>query len=75
VTFTRHDAGVARKRSQLGTVVVRAWVEPGASPSDVRARVLIIEGPGADMRELGAAAGLDEVLELVSEGLVSVARG
>jgi hypothetical protein len=35
--------------------------------------VLIITGPHADMRELGVAAGLDEVLELVSEGLASVA--
>ena len=75
MTYLGQHAGVARKRGQLGTLVVRAWVEPGGSPADVRARVLIITGPGADMRELGVAAGLDEVLELVSEGLVSVARG
>ena len=75
MTFVGQHAGVARTRSRLGTVVVRAWVEPGGSPTDVRARVLIITGPGGDLRELGVAAGLDEVLELVSEGLVSVARG
>ena len=74
MTSRAQHAGVARRRSQLGTVVVRAWVDPGGSPTDVRARVLIITGPDADMRELGVAAGLDEVLELVSEGLESVAR-
>ena len=75
MTYVGQHAGVARARSRLGTVVVRAWVEPGGTASDVRARVLIVTGPEGDLRELGVAAGLDEVLELVSEGLVSVVRG
>jgi hypothetical protein len=75
VTWRREHADVVREGGQLGTVVVRAWVEPGGNPDDVRARVLIITSPGADLRELGVAAGMDEVLALVSEGLVSAVLG
>jgi hypothetical protein len=49
--------------------VVRAWVEPGARARDVRARVLVIGGPGLETREVGAAVGIDGILALVAEGL------
>lgn len=54
---------------RLGTVVVRAWVEPGQDVSDVRARVLFVGDPTVEMEEVGVAAGLDEVLSLVAEAL------
>lgn len=53
----------------LGTVVVRAWLEPDSTVSEVRARVLVIHGVEAELHEAGMAAGLDAVLELISEAL------
>lgn len=54
-------------------MVVRAWVDPGADAHDVRARVLLIREPDAVPHELGVAAGLDQVIALVSEALLAVA--
>jgi hypothetical protein len=59
-------------RSSVGALVVRAWVEPEAGPTGLRARVLAITGPGSDMREVGVAAGLPAILELVEEALRTV---
>jgi hypothetical protein len=56
----------------LGTVVVRAWLEPGNTVEDVRARVLVVRSTDSEFREVGVAAGLDAVLALVSQGLHSV---
>jgi hypothetical protein len=53
----------------VGAVVVRAWVEPEAGPKGLRARVLAITGHEADMQEVGVAAGLPAILELVEEAL------
>ena len=53
----------------VGTLVVRAWVEPDAGPKGLRARVLAITGHEADMQEVGVAAGLPAILELVEEAL------
>ena len=65
-----------RPRQPLtGTVVVRAWVEPGSPAEDVRARVLVIIGPNAEVAEIGAAAGLDDVLSLVADGLLTISGG
>jgi hypothetical protein len=55
--------------ARLGTVVVRAWVEPGGDVADVRARVLFVGGRAEEMTEVGVAAGLDEVVGLVVEAL------
>ncbi len=55
-------------------MVVRAWIEPESAATDIRARVLVIRGAHAETDELGAAAGLDEVLTLVSDALVSIAE-
>jgi hypothetical protein len=63
---------VRPRRPQIGTVVVRAWVEPGSPAEDVRARVLVVRGAHAETDEIGAAAGLDEVLTLVSDALASI---
>jgi hypothetical protein len=62
----------------MGTLVVRAWAESGSSPSAVRARVLVISGPDAQVREIGVAAGVESILELVADGLeqgLSLAEG
>lgn len=56
----------------VGTLVVRAWVEADVGPKDLRARVLAITGQGSDMQEVGVAAGMQEILELVEEGLRTV---
>ncbi len=56
----------------MGTLVVRAWVEPDAGPKGVRARILAITGQDGDMQELGVAAGLSAILELVGEALRTV---
>jgi hypothetical protein len=56
----------------LGTVVVRAWLEEGSAATEVRARVLLVRGADPDLHEIGSAAGLDAVLSLVTEGLLSV---
>jgi hypothetical protein len=55
----------------LGTVIVRFWVESGSPPTDVRARVLVVRGADAELQEIGIGAGVDAVLSLVSEGLLS----
>jgi hypothetical protein len=55
----------------LGTVVVRAWLEPGSTVEDVRARVLVVRSTDTEFQEVGVAAGLDAVLTLVSQGLHS----
>jgi hypothetical protein len=54
--------------------VLRVWVEQ-SNGQQVRARVLAIQGSRADMHELGVAAGVSAILELVSEGLSAVAAG
>ena len=62
----------------MGTLVVRAWAESGSAPGAVRARVLIISGPDAQVREIGVAAGVDSILRLVADGLqqgLSLAEG
>jgi hypothetical protein len=56
----------------LGTVVVRAWLEPGCAVEDVRARVLVVTSTNSEFHEVGVAAGLEAVLALVSQGLHSV---
>lgn len=56
----------------LGTVVVRAWLEEASTPTEVRARVLVVRGTDPDLHEIGSAAGLDAVLALVTEGLLSI---
>jgi hypothetical protein len=56
----------------LGTVVVRAWIEEGGAAREIRARVLVVRGSDPVLHEIGAAAGLDAVLSLVTEGLLSV---
>ena len=66
-------AGVSPRRPLIGTVVVRAWYEPESSAGQVRARVLVIRGAHAESDEVGAAAGLDGVLSLVSDALASIA--
>jgi len=53
----------------VGTLVVRVWVEPDAGPKGLRARVLAITGHEADMQEVGVAAGLPAILELIEEAL------
>jgi hypothetical protein len=53
-------------------VVVRAWVEPDAAAHDVRARVLLIREPDPLPLVMGAAAGLDKVMVLVSDALLAV---
>lgn len=53
----------------VGTVVVRAWVEPNAGPKGLRARVLAITGQDSDLQELGVAAGLPAILALVEKAL------
>jgi hypothetical protein len=55
-------------------VVVRAWIEPESDAADIRARVLVLRGAQAETDEIGAAAGLDAVLTLVQDALVSIAR-
>jgi hypothetical protein len=52
--------------------VVRAWAEPGTGPQSLRARVLAISGPDSEMHELGVAAGMAAILELVADGLQAV---
>ncbi len=66
--------GVSPPIARLATVVVRAWVEPGHDVADVRARVLAVGGPQSEMSEVGVAAGLDEVLDLVAEALSTLAE-
>ena len=56
----------------LGTLVVRAWIEPDAGPKGLRARVQAISGPGSEMQELGAASGLPDIIDLVEQGLRSI---
>lgn len=56
-------------------MVVRAWLEPDSTVSQIRARVLVIHGVGAELHEIGVAAGLDAVLELTSEALHVVSDG
>jgi hypothetical protein len=56
----------------MGTLVVRAWAESGSGGDQVRARVLAISGPDAQMQELGVAAGIDSILELIADGLEQV---
>jgi hypothetical protein len=63
---------VSPTRARLGTVVVRAWVEPGHAVADIRARVLLVAGREAELQEVGVAAGLDEVVSLVVEALSTV---
>jgi len=53
----------------MGTLVVRAWAESGSTREEVRARVLVISGPDSQTREIGIAAGMDSILELVADGL------
>ena len=53
-------------------MVVRAWVEPDSTAADIRARVLVIRGPHAETDEIGAAAGLEDLLTLVSDALISI---
>lgn len=53
----------------MGTLVVRAWAESGSAAGAVRARVLIISGPEAEAREIGVAAGMGSILDLVADGL------
>lgn len=55
-------------------MVVRAWIEPDSPAADIRARVLVIRGAQAETDEIGAAAGLDEVLTLVTDALDSIAH-
>jgi hypothetical protein len=55
-------------------VVVRAWLEPESAADDIRARVLVLRGAQAETDEIGAAAGLEAVLSLVRDALVSIAR-
>jgi hypothetical protein len=62
----------SRVNTAVGAVVVRAWVEPEAGPKGLRARVLAITGHEADMQEVGVAAGLSAILELVEEALRTV---
>jgi hypothetical protein len=52
-----------------GTLIVRAWIEPDAGPKGLRARVQAISGPGSEMQELGVAAGLQDIIDLVQVGL------
>jgi hypothetical protein len=52
-----------------GTLIVRAWIEPDAGPKGLRARVQAISGTGSEMQELGAAAGLPDIIDLVEQGL------
>lgn len=56
----------------MGTLVVRAWAESGSGADQVRARVLAISGPDAQMQEIGVAAGIDSILELIADGLEQV---
>ena len=56
-------------RGTVGTVVIRAWVEADGGPGEIRARVLAISGPEAEMQNLGAAAGMPAILKLVDQGL------
>jgi hypothetical protein len=58
--------------TSVGSLVIRAWVEPGAAPHNIRARVLAIRGPESEVQELGVAAGTAAILELVEEGLKTV---
>jgi hypothetical protein len=51
------------------TLIVRAWIEPDAGPKGLRARVQAISGPASELQELGAAAGLPEIIDLVEQGL------
>ncbi|MGO4362958.1 hypothetical protein [Terrabacter sp. RAF57] len=62
------------RRPRTGTVVVRAWLEPESTIRDIRARVLVIRGTAAETDEVGAAAGIDEVLTLVSDALALIAE-
>jgi hypothetical protein len=55
-----------------GTLIVRAWIEPDAGPKGPRARVQAIIGPGSELQELGAAAGLPDIIDLVELGLRSI---
>jgi hypothetical protein len=55
-----------------GAIIVRAWLEPDAGPKGVRARVQTISGPRSEMQELGVAAGLPAIIDLVELGLRSI---
>jgi hypothetical protein len=59
----------------VGTLVVRAWAGPESGAQRIRARVLAITGPEAETREVGAAAGVAAILDLVAEGLRTVLPG
>ncbi len=72
MTVDRHDHPVT---ARTGTLVVRAWTEDAPGQERLRARVLAISGPEAHTRELGVAAGLDNILELVADGLTAVLGG
>ena len=56
----------------VGTLVVRAWAEPGTGPQRIRARVLAIIGSEAETQEVGVAMGIASILDLVAEGLRTV---
>lgn len=58
-----------RADTVMGTLVVRAWAESGSTREAVRARVLVIRGPESQTLEIGIAAGMDSILELVADGL------
>jgi hypothetical protein len=58
--------------TRVGTLVVRAWAEPGSDPQSLRARVLAISGPDSQTEELGVAAGMTAILDLVADGLRAV---
>lgn len=57
----------------VGTLVVRAWVEPDAGSQGLRARVLAVSGQDADLREIGVATGMPAILGLVEEALRALA--
>lgn len=60
------------RRAVLGTVVIRAWIEPYADARDVRARVLLIREFDVAPQEVGVAAGLDQLLALVSKAVLAL---
>jgi hypothetical protein len=63
---------VSPTTGRLGTVVVRAWVEPGRDVADVRARVLFVGGRAEEMTEVGVAAGHDHGLTHGVEALAAM---
>lgn len=55
--------------TDVATVVVRAWAEPEIGPGRIRARVLVVTGSDAVSREVGVAAGVPSILDLVARAL------